>query len=152
MMNFVMLIGNLAANPEIRKLQSGAAVAKMRLAVNDRWTDRQTGQKREKTHWFNVTAWGRQAEIAEQYLHKGSKIAVQGSLEYREWQGQDGGKRSAVEVKVQSFEMLSPRQQRDGGSPQYGGPAGGSDTGGYEQSPGDQGDSNENSMDDDLPF
>lgn len=109
MINSVCLIGNLAADPDIRSTQSGNKVAKMRIAVNEYWTNRQTGQRNEKTHWIPLNAWDKLAEICERYLHRGMKIAVRGSLDYQEWTTSDGQKRSRIEVRVRDLEMLTPK-------------------------------------------
>ncbi|MBN2054129.1 single-stranded DNA-binding protein [bacterium] len=109
-MNVVFLIGRLGADPEIRFLPSGAQIAKMRLAVSDRWTDKASGQRQEKTHWIGLTAFGKTADVISRYVKKGHKIAIRGALEYREWtDNRDGGKRSMLEVKVMELEMLTPR-------------------------------------------
>ncbi|MBN1879567.1 single-stranded DNA-binding protein [bacterium] len=124
MLNLVVLIGNLGADPDIRTTPSGIKVAKMRLAVNDIWTNRSSGEKEKKTHWIDLTAWDRQAQTAERFLTRGQRIAVRGSLEYREWTGQDGAKRSKLEVRVKELIMLSSKDQAAGGStyPRSGGP------------------------------
>jgi single-strand DNA-binding protein len=109
MLNLVVLIGNLGADPEIRTTPSGIKVAKMRLAVNDIWTNRTSGEKEKRTHWVDLNAWDRQAQTAERFLTRGQRIAVRGSLEYREWTGQDGVKRSKLEVRVREMVMLSPK-------------------------------------------
>jgi single-strand DNA-binding protein len=111
MLNLVVLIGNLGAAPDIRTTPSGVKVAKMRLAVNDVWTNRSTGQKEQRTHWVDLNAWDRLAVTAEKFLFKGSKIAIRGTLEYREWSAQDGSKRSKLEVRVRELSMLSSREQ-----------------------------------------
>ncbi|MBN1296808.1 single-stranded DNA-binding protein [bacterium] len=109
MFNLVVLIGNLGADPEIRTTPSGIKVAKMRLAVNDTWTNRQSGEREQRTNWIDLNAWDRLAQTAERYLSKGQRICVRGSLEYREWQGQDNQKRSKLEVRVRELFMLSAR-------------------------------------------
>lgn len=114
MLNLVVLIGNLGADPEIRTTPSGIKVAKMRLAVNDTWTNRNSGEKEKKTHWIDLTAWDRQAQTAERFLSRGQRIAIRGSLEYREWTGQDGAKRSKLEVRVKELVMLSSRDGASG--------------------------------------
>jgi len=100
MINSVCLIGNLAADPEIRMTPTGKKIAKMRLAVNEYWTNRATGDRNERTHWFSLNAWDRMADTCERLLRKGIKIAVRGSLEYSEWNSQDGSKRSRIEIRV----------------------------------------------------
>ncbi len=118
MINSVCLIGNLASDPEIRSTPSGIKVAKMRIAVNEYWTNRQTGERNERTHWFALNAWDRMADTCERYLRKGQKIAIRGSLEYQEWSTPDGTKRSRIEIRVKEMEMLAPRENKrtDAGS------------------------------------
>ncbi|MGB3977332.1 MAG: single-stranded DNA-binding protein [bacterium] len=110
MLNLVVLIGNLAADPEIRTTPTGTKVAKMRLAVNDYWTNRATGEKEKRTHWIDLNAWDRLAVNAEKFLTRGQRVAIRGSLEYREWTGQDGVKRSRLEVRVREMVMLNPKE------------------------------------------
>lgn len=165
MFNLVVLIGNLGADPEIRTTPSGVKVAKMRLAVNDTWTNRQTGQREQRTHWIDLNAWDRLAQTAERYLTKGQRICVRGTLEYREWQSQDNQKRSKLEVRVREMYMLSPRDQGGGRSQSYddygaqrsGG--GNYSQGGYSQPAQPQGDTSYDNAqdqgpleDDDIPF
>ncbi|MCD4654166.1 single-stranded DNA-binding protein [bacterium] len=121
MFNLVVLIGNLGSDPEIRTTPSGIKVAKMSLAVNDNWTNRQTGEREQKTHWIDLNAWDRLAQTAERYLTRGQRICVRGSLEYREWQTQDGHKRNKLEVRVREMFMLSPKDQGGGRDQSAGG-------------------------------
>lgn len=104
--NKVILIGNLGADPEIRHLQNGAAVANFRLATSETYKDRQTGEKREQTEWHNVVAWRGLAEITERYLRKGSKVYVEGKLRTRQWQDKDGNNRYTTEVVADEMTML----------------------------------------------
>lgn len=110
--NKVILVGNLGANPEIRYTQGGQAVANLRLATTERWTDRQ-GQKQEQTEWHNVVVWGRTAEIVGQYLTKGRQVYIEGRIRTRQWQDKTGQKRYTTEVVAQSVQMLGGRG--DGG-------------------------------------
>ena len=96
--NKVILVGNLGRDPETRTLQSGDKVANFSVATSDTWNDRQTGERRERTEWHNVAIFGRMAEIAEQYLRKGSKVYLEGSLRTRKWQDQSGQDRYTTEV------------------------------------------------------
>ena len=111
--NKVILIGNLGQNPEIRFTQDGKAIANLSLATSESWTDNQ-GQKQEKTEWHRVTVFGKLAEIVQQYVFKGSKIYVEGKLQTRKYQANDGTDRYATEVIVDSFngvlQMLDGRQ------------------------------------------
>lgn len=120
MLNQCQFIGHLGADPEIRSMQSGDKVANLRLAVSERWKDKATGERKEKTEWVSLTIWGPLAGIAEQYLHKGSKIFVQGKLQTRKWSDQSGNDRYSTEVVLQGpgavLTMLDGAKQGDGGS------------------------------------
>lgn len=109
--NKVILIGNLGANPEMRFTQAGQAVANLRLATTERWTDR-NGQKQEITEWHRIVVWGKQAEICGQYLTKGRQIYVEGRIRTRQWQDQQGQKRYSTEIVAQTVQMLGPRADR----------------------------------------
>ena len=108
-MNHVFLIGNLGMDPEIRYTSTGVQIARLRLAVNDYWVNKDTGEREQKTNWITVVAFGRLAENCQKYLKKGNKIAVRGALSYREWVDQNGNKRSTLEVKMLEMEMLTPK-------------------------------------------
>ena len=110
-LNRVTIIGNLGSDPEIRATPNGAKVANFRVACSESWKD-QSGQKQERTEWVTCVAWKVQAEIAEKYLRKGSKLYVDGKLQTRTWEDkQGGGKRYATEVLVERFMMLDGRPQ-----------------------------------------
>jgi single-strand DNA-binding protein len=111
--NKVILIGNLGAEPEVRYMPSGDAVANIRIATSETWKDRNTGEKQERTEWHNVVFFGKIAEIVKQYLHKGSKIYVEGKLRTRKWAGQDGQDRYTTEIVV---DMNGTMQMLDGRS------------------------------------
>ncbi|NEV60355.1 single-stranded DNA-binding protein [Thiorhodococcus minor] len=98
--NKATLIGHLGADPEVRALPSGDAVANLSLATNETWTDKASGEARERTEWHRVVLFGRLAEIAAQYLHSGSRVYVEGKLRTRQYPAQDGGERSATEVVI----------------------------------------------------
>ena len=106
--NKVILIGNLGRDPETRYSQAGNAVAKFSVATSDSWRDRQTGEQQERTEWHNVVCFARLAEIAGQYLKKGSKVYIEGSLSTSSWE-QDGQKRYRTEVIARDFQMLDGR-------------------------------------------
>jgi len=108
--NKVILVGNLGANPEMRFTQGGQAVANLRLATTERWTDK-NGQKQEQTEWHRVVVWGKQAEICGQYLTKGRQIYVEGRIRTRQWQDQQGQKRYTTEIVAQTIQMLGPRPE-----------------------------------------
>jgi single-strand DNA-binding protein len=119
--NRVVLVGNLTRDPELRHTPGGTAVCSLRLAVNSRRKD-QSGQWIEKPNYFDVTVWGQQGENCAQYLAKGRPVAIDGRLEWREWDAQDGQKRQAVEIIADSVQFLG---SRDGGDGSFGGAGGG---------------------------
>jgi single-strand DNA-binding protein len=122
--NKVILVGNLGADPEMRYLPSGDAVANVRLATTDRYKDKQTGEFKEMTEWHRVAFFGRVAEIVGEYLKKGSSIYVEGRLRTRKYQGQDGQERYSTEIVADQMQMLGARAGSGGGG-------GGGDDGGY---------------------
>ena len=102
--NKVILVGNLGKDPEIRRTQDGRPIANLRIATSDSWRDKATGERREKTEWHSVVIFNENlCKIAEQYLKKGSKVFIEGSLQTRKWQGQDGQDRYSTEVVLQGF-------------------------------------------------
>jgi len=133
--NKVILIGNLGKDPEIRRTQDGRPIANLRIATSDTWRDKATGERREKTEWHSVVIFNENlCKIVEQYLKKGSKVFIEGSLQTRKWQGQDGQDRYSTEVVLQGFNgnltMLDGRSGGAGASMQENGQADyGSDTG-----------------------
>ncbi|WP_290785073.1 single-stranded DNA-binding protein [Halomonas sp.] len=143
--NKVILIGNLGQDPEVRFLPSGAPVANLRLATTDTWMDKQSGQRQERTEWHTLVMFNKLAEIGQQYLKKGSRIYVEGRLQTRKWQGQDGQDRYSTEIVVNDMQMLDSRSGgsdvQGGGAPQ-GGQYGGAPQqqgGGYGGAPQQQG-------------
>lgn len=116
--NKVILIGNVGGDPETRYLPNGNAVTNLTLATSDSWRDKQTGQMQERTEWHRVSFFGKIAEIAGQYLRKGSKVYIEGRLQTREWE-KDGVKRYTTEIVVDmggSMQMLDSRGDNEGGS------------------------------------
>jgi single-strand DNA-binding protein len=109
--NKVILIGNLGANPELRYTQGQQAVANLRLATTEKWTDK-SGQKQEATEWHRVVVWGKQAEICGQYLTKGRQVYIEGSIRTRQWQDQQGQKRYTTEIVARNVQMLGGRGER----------------------------------------
>ena len=109
--NKVILIGNLGANPELRYTAGQQAVANLRLATTERWTDK-SGQKQEATEWHRVVVWGKQAEIVGQYLTKGRQVYIEGSIRTRQWQDQQGQKRFTTEIVARNVQMLGSRGER----------------------------------------
>ncbi len=116
--NKVILIGNLGKDPEVKYMPSGDAVANITLATSETWSDKSSGEKKEKTEWHRVVFFGKLAEIVGQYLKKGSKVYVEGQLQTRKWQGQDGQDRYTTEVVVRGFngtmQMLDGRSGGEG--------------------------------------
>ena len=123
--NKVIIVGNLGRDPEMRTFPSGDQVANVTIATTDKWKDKQTGEMREATEWHRVTFNGRLAEIAAQYLRKGSQVYVEGSLRTRKWTDQAGVEKYSTDIRADSMQMLGSRQG-------MGGPQGGGDDG-YDQ-------------------
>ena len=122
--NKVILIGNLGADPEIRYTQNNNAIANLSIATSETWKDKQTGEPREQTEWHRCVAYRRLAEICGEYLKKGSKVYVEGRLQTRKWQGQDGVERYTTEIIINDLQMLDGRPsggQGGGGQYQQGG-------------------------------
>jgi single-strand DNA-binding protein len=111
-LNKVMLIGNLGADPEIRSTTSGTRVATLSLATSRSWTGA-GGDQQEKTEWHRVVCWDRLAEIVERYLKKGDRVYIEGRIEYRQWEGQDGQTRYTTEVRAREMIMLGGRESRE---------------------------------------
>jgi single-strand DNA-binding protein len=132
--NKVILIGNLGADPEVRYMPSGNAVTNVNLATSESWKDKQSGQMQERTEWHRVVFFNRLAEIAGEYLRKGSKVYIEGSLRTRKWQGQDGQDRYTTEIVASEMQMLDGRGGEGGGGYQQ--PSQG---GGYAPQGGDMG-------------
>ena len=113
--NKVILIGNLGRDPETRYMPSGGAVTNLTLATSESWKDKQTGEQKENTEWHRVVFFNRLAEIAAEYLHKGSKVYIEGRLQTRKWQGQDGQDRYTTEIVANEMQMLDSRGSSGGG-------------------------------------
>ena len=118
MLNKVILIGNLGRDPEVRYLPSGDAVANFSIATSENWKDR-NGQRQERTEWHNISMFGRLAEIAGQYLKKGSKVYIEGRIQSRKYTGKDGIERTAYDIVANEMKMLDGRNS--GSSPYEGG-------------------------------
>jgi len=117
--NKVILVGNVGGDPETRYLPNGNAVTNISIATSDSWNDKQTGQRQERTEWHRVVFFGKLAEIAGEYLRKGSQVYVEGRLQTRKWQGQDGQDRYTTEVIVDmngQMQMLGGRGDDSGGN------------------------------------
>jgi single-strand DNA-binding protein len=109
--NKVILVGNLGANPEMRFTQGGTPVANLRIATTERWTDK-SGQRQENTEWHRVVLWGKQAELAGQYLTKGRQVYVEGRIRTRQWQDKQGQTRYTTEIVGQVMQFLGGRNER----------------------------------------
>ncbi|MCY3668389.1 MAG: single-stranded DNA-binding protein [Gemmatimonadetes bacterium] len=164
--NKVILIGNLGSDPEVRYTPDGVPVANFNLATSESWNDRNTGERQERTEWHRLVLWRKLAEIAQQYLKKGSKIYVEGKLQTRSWDDQSGQKRYTTEIVVNDMQMLDSRgegggsgygdeggSRAGGGSDFSGGRAGGGSSYGGDRA-GTQPDASPppSGDDDDLPF
>jgi single-strand DNA-binding protein len=160
--NKVILIGHLGADPESRAMPSGSSVANLRIATTESWRDKQSGEQQERTEWHRVALFGRLAEIASEYLRKGSQVYIEGSLRTRKWQDKQGNERYSTEIVGNEMQMLGGRggagaggpAAAGGGStaprepmPDYAGPGGGG--GG---AAGAAGGGEREDFDDDIPF
>jgi single-strand DNA-binding protein len=139
--NRVVLVGNLTRDPELKQTPSGTPVCSLRIAVNSRRKD-ESGQWTDKPNYFSVSVFGNQAESCSQYLSKGRPVAIDGRLDWREWQSQDGSKREAVEIVAESVQFLGSRGETSGDAPQFV-PAGAA---------GENADFAASAADDDIPF
>ena len=165
-LNKVMLIGNLGADPEIRSFQNGGRVCNLRIATSEQWKDRNTGERQERTEWHSVAIFSDGLiNVCENYLRKGSKVYVEGQLQTRKWQDQQGQDRYTTEIVLRGFggtlTMLDGRGEGGGGGGQRGGgnwnQGGGSSGGGFGggnggSGSGSGGGSNYDDLDDDIPF
>jgi single-strand DNA-binding protein len=176
--NKVILIGNVGADPEIRRTQDGRPIANLRIATSETWRDRNSGERKEKTEWHTVVVFNEGlCKVIEQYVKKGAKLYIEGALQTRKWQDQTGNDRYSTEVVLQGFgstlTMLDGRGEGGGGSrggdfggggnDYGGGSSGGGYGGGYDQQPARTGGGGgsrggqpaggfSNDMDDDIPF
>lgn len=113
--NKVIIIGNLGRDPEIRYMPSGDAIANLAVATTDTWKDKTTGEKKEQTEWHRISFFGRTAEVAGQYLKKGSSVYIEGSLRTRKYTDKDGVEKYATEIRGDTLQMLGSRQGGGGG-------------------------------------
>ena len=113
MVNKVILIGNLGADPEVRYTQNGTAVANFRIATTETW--KKEGEKEEQTEWHRIVTFARLAEICGEYLSKGSRVYIEGRLQTRKWEDRDGNPRYTTEIVAREMKMLSPRGAAEGG-------------------------------------
>ena len=154
--NKVILIGNLGADPETRAMPSGTTVANLRVATSESWRDKQTGEQQERTEWHRVALFGRLAEIAGEYLRKGSQVYIEGSLRTRKWQDKQGNERYSTEIVGNELQMLGGRGGA-GGAPGAGAEAGGrsgasAPSYSEESAAGSGSSSRGEDFDDDIPF
>jgi single-strand DNA-binding protein len=156
--NVVAITGNLTRDPELRSTPSGTSVCKLRVAVNSRRKDGSTGEWVDKPNYFDVTVWGAQGENCANYLSKGRPVAVEGRLDWREWEAQDGSKRQAVEIIANSVQFLGSRSDNQVGGGSGGGGGGGNGFQPKSDVPADTSDfegataSSGGGSDDDIPF
>jgi len=150
-LNKAMIIGRLGADPEVRYTQSNTAVATLNVATNERFKDR-NGELQERTEWHRVVAWGRLAEICQEYLKKGSQVYIEGPIQTREWEDRDGQKRYTTEIKALTMTMLD---SRGGGDDSMSGGSGGfqsTGSAGGQSGSADLSSTSFDDLDDDLPF
>ncbi len=156
--NKVILIGNLGRDPEVRYSASGSAVANITVATSESWKDKQTGEQQERTEWHRVVLFNRLGEIAGEYLRKGSQVYIEGKLQTRKWQGQDGQDRYTTEIVASEMQMLGGRGGSGGGggaTADYGQSGGGHEAPAPAAKPGGgkpAGGGNFDDFDDDIPF
>jgi single-strand DNA-binding protein len=143
--NKVILIGNLGKDPELRYTPGGAAVVNFSIATNERWKDK-SGQSQERTEWHNIVLWGRLAEIANDYLKKGSSVYIEGRLQTRSWEDRDGNKRYTTEVVGRQMQLLGRETRTDGKMPEA------EPEGGFTSGTKPEGEKGADAVDDDLPF
>jgi len=149
--NKVIIVGNVGGDPETRYMPSGSAVTNLTVATNESWKDKQTGEQKERTEWHRVAMFNRLAEIAAEYLRKGSQVYIEGKLRTRKWQDKSGNDRYTTEIIADEMQMLGGRGGSGGGGNFGGGNQGGSESG-------DQGGGNAppqpgpDDFDDDIPF
>ncbi|MGB5627525.1 MAG: single-stranded DNA-binding protein [Woeseiaceae bacterium] len=148
--NKVIIVGNLGQDPETRYMPSGSAVTNFTVATNESWKDKQTGEQKDRTEWHRVAMFNRLAEIAAEYLRKGSQVYIEGKLRTRKWQGQDGNDRYTTEIIADEMQMLGGRG--DGGGGNFGGSKGGSKGAGSQGGGSAPPQPGPDDFDDDIPF
>ncbi len=142
--NKVIVVGNLGNDPDTRYMPSGGAVTNLSVATSEQWKDKQTGEQKERTEWHKVAMFGRLAEIAAEYLRKGSQVYIEGKLRTRKWQDRDGNDRYTTEIIADEMQMLGGRGGGGGSAPMR------DDRGGSSGAPPPQ--SGPDDFDDDIPF
>ena len=149
--NKVILIGNLGKDPETRYMPSGSAVTNMRIATNEQWKDKQTGEQQERTEWHSIAMFGRLAEIAAEYLRKGSQVYIEGKLRTRKWQDKEGKDRWTTEIVADEMNMLGGKGGGGAAGATTGAAAGAGSSGGGRAAVNDSG-GPPGDFDDDIPF
>ncbi len=151
--NKVILIGNLGADPETRAIPSGTTVANLRIATSESWRDKQSGEQQERTEWHRVALFGRLAEIAAEYLKKGSQVYIEGSLRTRKWQDKQGNDRYSTEIIGNELQMLGGRGGGGGAGAATGSaPSYAEESGGGSAGAGGGASARSEEFDDDIPF
>jgi single-strand DNA-binding protein len=160
--NKVIIVGNLGRDPETRYMPSGDAMTTIAVATTDKWKDKNSGEQKEQTEWHRITFFGKLAEIAGQYLKKGSQVYVEGSLRTRKYTDKDGVEKYSTDIKAETMQMLGSRQGMGGGAPMdEGSYGGGAPAPAQRQAPAQAGGAarpasrpapNFSDMDDDIPF
>ncbi len=153
--NRVILMGNLTRDPEMKYIPSGTAVTNFGLAMNEKYTDRQTGEQRENTCFVEVEAWGRQAEIASEYLTKGRPVFVEGALKFDSWEAEDGSKRSRLSVRAFRIQFIGGRSdegETGGGYSNAQPTAAPAESAPYAEAPAQEAGGASSGTEDDIPF
>jgi len=154
--NKVIIIGNVGGDPETRYMPSGSAVTNLTVATNESWKDKQTGEQKERTEWHRVAMFNRLAEIAAEYLRKGSQVYIEGKLRTRKWQDKSGNDRYTTEIIADEMQMLGGRGGSGGGGGNFGGGSQGDSQGGSQGGSQDSGNvppqPGPDDFDDDIPF
>jgi single-strand DNA-binding protein len=150
--NRVILVGNLTRDPELKTLPSGASVCSLRLAVNNRRKNAQTGEWSDEPNYFNVDVFGAQADSCARFLARGRAVAVDGRLRWREWESQEGGKREAVSVVAETVQFIGPREGDGGGSSGFTPRQASEPVAAPAQPAGDSPWGSDGGIDDDIPF
>lgn len=145
--NKVILVGRLGRDPELKYTASGVPFCRFSMATDDTWNDKSSGERQERTEWHNIVAWDRLAEICNQYLTKGRLVYIEGSLQTREWDDQDGNKRKTTEIRARDMVLLGGGAGENTGGGQRRSAAADASAGGSSSAP-----STSTITDDDIPF
>ena len=142
--NKVIIVGRLGNDPEVRQFQNGGGVTNISVATSERWTDKNTGERKEQTEWHRISLFNRLGEIAAQYLRKGSMVYIEGSLQTRKYTDQQGIERYSTEIRASEMRMLSSNNEQGGGYGNQGGNNYGNNFGGYQNQNNQQWGNNQN--------